>query len=330
MVFDSSTKQRCQATEMKREEVCLCQLHKSKKTSKKNRHRCKCKCPANHSSDNSVSDSDSSGEITININLNKSTLLSKKSKNREATINIQTVLQESEEDPKNPVSIVKTRTIESTPILRLFHLTPQAESLEHATLPPPQINPPVLTKVPEILMNEKKEPEVEAKIVTSKPQVDLSGLSLGVKLLESTKTLTVKPKAAKTYSSIDKMLYDLIVQLTNKSITDEIKADSIKKFEAQSTRKFFKVMLTPKGREQDLVTTNEAISKLKSSAIKLYTIENDQKPLVGAVVWEEEGQIAWIDREIFKVDLLNFSNPEDEKEIVKALKLCLKTKELEI
>lgn len=314
MTLDSSSKQRVQNTEGKfSEDHCSCTCQKCKGTSKKDRRKCK----AGRSSDHSRSSSESSGEITININLKKSALLGrgKTSKTKEATINIQTDLHESEEEPKK--SQVANPLVEKP-----------------AAIPPPVVKEIAPQNDLKAQVEVKDSPKLDSgnELLQSKPEtaIDLSSFNLGAKLLETSKVMTVKPKAAKTYANIDKMLYDLIVQLTSKSITDDIKNEAIKKFENQSPKKFFKVMLTPKGREQELEATNEMVSKLKSSAIKLYTIENEQKPLVGAVVWEEESNLSWIDREIFKVDLLQFSNPDDEKEIVKSLKLCLKTKELEL
>jgi hypothetical protein len=291
------------------------------------------------------SSSSSSEEITIKINLKKALEKSKKKKHR--TINI-CPQEDSEEDfiPAKPSKIKpKVEVVEKPKVM-----TPvKDQSLERPAKQPEQKPLPKEEKLIPPVVEEKKpqQPAAPAEVAPLKEKVPepepaatnllpalsegagnaLSSLGLGIKVVQSSKTVTVKPKPAKSAADLDPRLNEFAVAITNKNVTPELKDAAIKKLHDSSIgMDFVKVGLTDKGREEQLADLDKHLQSVKASALKLYIIENETHTIVGGLHWDTQASLAKLNPELFKLTTLNLANPEDEKEVIKTLKNCLKNK----
>lgn len=291
------------------------------------------------------SDSSSSEEITIKINLKKA--LEKTKKKKHKTINI--CAQEDSDDGSEYQKIQKP---EEKPVKQKKEILKQPESIPTQVQEPKKEDQPPQTIIKKETIPEKpadvmpakpveekpaKRPEEPKQIKqeattvkpeTSNPQSDanaLSALGLGIKVVQSSKTLTVKPKIVKNASELDPRLNELALTLTNKNATPDMKESSIKKFrEAVKDLEFVKVGLTDKGREEQLPDIDSQLLLVRPSALKLYVVESETPAVVGGLHWDSMDALGKLNKDIFKFTILKFENPDDEKEITKTLKSCIK------
>lgn len=224
-----------------------------------------------------------------------------------------------------------------TPVQELGFERP-AKQPEQTPLPKEEkVLPPVVEEKkpqqPAAPAEEPKEKLPEPAITNLLPTLSegagnaLSSLGLGIKVVQSSKTVTVKPKPAKSAADLDPRLHEFAVAITNKNVTPELKEAAIKKLhDLSSGIEFVKVGLTDKGREEQLADLDKHLQSVKASALKLYIIENETQTIVGGLHWDTLASLAKLNPELFKLTTLNLSNPEDEKEIIKTLKNCLKNK----
>lgn len=156
----------------------------------------------------------------------------------------------------------------------------------------------------------------------------LSSLGLGIKVVETSKTYTVKPQPAKTAATLDNALLDLATTLLSKLATPEVRAAAVERYLQQAAGKVFvKIALTDLGREQKLELLDSILQAFQASALKLYVLENQDKPcVVGGLHWDLKDNFTKLNPDFFKLTVLSLDNPEEEKEISKTLKSCLKAK----
>lgn len=284
------------------------------------------------SSSDSASNTSSSDDITININLKRSTLFSKKTGKKVKNINIYTNdnMEPEKEVPIPPEAPPKKNP---PPVLtpQVSHLpTPATEKPPSQPIPSPQPEQPKPEPVSHLQDSTATtgQPQPNTSAVTE--DIDLvKNLGLGVQVTSSVKSLVIKAKPAKTFETLDAKLYQLSSVLSSKKESEDKKKEATRKLESEDERRFFKIMLTDKGREQKLLDIHEELTKFKDSAIKVYMIEDESKTIVGCVIWAVENKLDSLNREIYSIKKLDFSNPEDEKEITKSLNNCRKAKELE-
>lgn len=310
------------------------------------------------------SDSSSSEEITIKINLKKAGEKAKRKKHR--TINVCT--QEDSDDGGEPAKAVKPKLSIKQPavadeasqreVASDFKKQPEVQKKEPT---PPPIRPveadpaPVpATESPQIETSEPPPKETEKAAPTPAPVTKaedggalaantdlqpttsegtgqaLSSLGLGIKVVQTNKTLTVKPKTVKTAKDLDPRLHEAAVTLTNKNASPEMKEAAVKKLaESSPGYEFVKIGLTDKGREEQLADLDSRLSAVRGSALKVYAIEGEIPAVVGGLHWDTMASLGNLDQSIFKFTVLSLANADDEKEVTKTLKNCLKAKQAE-
>ena len=143
-------------------------------------------------------------------------------------------------------------------------------------------------------------------------------------------------KIARSYIDMPKPLYDLGLQLTNKSVTPDSKEASARLFEADNNlRGFYKIAATQNAIIDNLANVDKTLNQLKPDALKLYvkeTVEGNQRQFISIAgfYWIEKTKLANIDLNVFTIKQLSITKDEDQKEILKVIKSCMKAQQAEI
>ena len=306
------------------------------------------------------SDSSSSEEITIKINLKKALEKAAKKKKKHKTINI--YAQGDSDSESTPPVPVKQKLEPTAPLpekqklepihanLALLKIAKTAEVKKEEEKPPVPIEP---IKTPPVEQSKPKDPTilpspaVEVKPISPTISNDVSptntehqsspsgnifnSLGLGVKVVSSSTPLTIVPKIVKTGSDLDPALNTIALALTNKNLNADMKTAALSKFAQDSKDKeFWKVSLTDKGRELQLAEIDSKLTVVRAAALKLYVTQTEKPSVVGGLYWDSKAEMSKLESESFVLKPLGFANADEEKEITKTLKNCLKAKQPEI
>ena len=146
--------------------------------------------------------------------------------------------------------------------------------------------------------------------------------------------LTIKPKVCKSYLDLDKKLYDFGLQATNKNITAEAREALIRLFETSHADKgFYKIKLTKAGEDEKFETLDALLKEYKEGCLKAYVFDDDSKQvsyIIGGIYWIQSSKMSNINQSLFLVTSLRLTNSDEEKEIMKAIKSCMKAQKAEI
>lgn len=216
---------------------------------------------------------------------------------------------------------------------------PPSRSIEVFTDPLPkpvvQPKPPVVEQpLPE---PPKAEPQAAAESKHEEERKNmLEQIGLGLKLVPVEKKFTVKPKIAQSHKSLDKKLYDLGAVLTSKSKSQEEKSEAATKFDkATPGCNFWKATLSEEGKTKDFAVVDLELRDLLPVALKVYAYEPEDpnlKPqILGGLFWCENVRVQkLLDSKNFEFRAMRLKDAEDEKEITKAIRQCLKSDHPEI
>ena len=124
------------------------------------------------------------------------------------------------------------------------------------------------------------------------------------------------------------------MQITNKNITSEAREALIRLFEtSHADKSFFKIKLTKAGEDENFETLDGLLKDVKYGCLKAYVFDDEAKQasyIIGGIYWIESSKMSAINQNLFVISQLKMTNAEDEKEIMKAIKSCMKAQKAEI
>ena len=225
---------------------------------------------------------------------------------------------------------------------------PETEKYHIETRPKEEPKPkaedkPITAPLVETPNHEPPIPVTTSGVSESQANADLiSQLGLGIKLTTQEKKVIIKPKYAKSHHNLDRRLYDLGAILTSKSKSKEEKQQAEKIFiETNKSTVFWKVMVSEEGKSKDFSVLDLELRDLNDVALKVYVQELDgeggpqaaekKNQIVGGLYWCEAAKMTRVrENKNFETRAMSLSEEEDEKEITKVLKGCLKADKPEI
>jgi len=226
--------------------------------------------------------------------------------------------------------------------------TPAVDVFVHKQTQIPENSPqPTIKKddpMPKPVVVEQKPPE-PAKTQPQPPSEPhheehhknmLEQIGLGLKLVPVEKKFTVKPKIAQSHKTLDRKLYDLGAVLTSKSKSLEEKSEAATKFDKSTPGyNFWKATLSEEGKSKEFAVIDLEMRDLLSVALKVYAFEPEDpnlKPqILGGLFWCENVRVQkLLDNKNFEFRAMRLKDAEDEKEITKTIRHCLKSDHPEI
>lgn len=164
----------------------------------------------------------------------------------------------------------------------------------------------------------------------------LEQIGLGLKLVPVQKKFTVMPKVVQTHKTLDRKLYELGAVLTSKSKSQAEKTEAATKFDKSTPGyNFWKATLSEVGRAKEFAVIDLELRELLPVALKVYAYEPEDpnlKPqILGGLFWCENVRVQkLLDNKNFEFRAMRLKEAEDEKEITKAIRHCLKSDQPEI
>ena len=216
----------------------------------------------------------------------------------------------------------------------LFVEKPPSKPVEVFVDPLPK---PVAPPQPVVVEQRPPEPQAATESKQNEEHTNmLEQIGLGLKLVPVEKKFTVKPKVAQSYKMLDKKLYDLGAVLTSKSKSQEEKSEAATKFDkATPGCNFWKATLSEEGKTKEFSVIDLEMRDLLPVALKVYAYEPEDpslKPqILGGLFWCENVRVQkLLDNKNFEFRAMRLKDAEDEKEITKAIRQCLKSDHPEI